>query len=363
MNRSFFSVLAIAGVTVYLIAVAGLGWITTQGSINLLWGGVNHYPQSAIFLPKQTVAVVSLLTNPRKLNAWRQVNLPLTKHKTNRQKWQEWSTDLSAKIGFDYQRDIKPWLGDEITFAIVSLDYDRDAANGVQPGYILAMETRNTNLAREHLQNFYGDRDNISVEQYKGTNIIFPDADSMWSSVVAGNFVLFANHHQILKQAINQAQAVDLNIEHSDDYRTALNNIQQPHIAIGYVDVLGLSAWLDKSILSTLNDRRRLSAALSTKNSNLAAEIELRNPSTGISKSFLDNPELQQIFNTLELDRHKSAYIDLEDETLLKDRIPLYKVTKLAIKSWFPQLKGISIHNLDEQNISRTDILFELNNY
>lgn len=358
MNRSFLSVLAIAGVTVYLIAVVGLGWIITQGSINLLKGGVNHYPQSAIFLPKQTVAVVSLLTNPQKLNAWRQVNLPLTKRSDRLPL--KWST-LSAKIGFDYQKDIKPWLGDEITFAIASLDYDRDAANGVQPGYILAMETRNTNLAQKHLQDFYGDRDNISIEKYKGTNIIFPEAkDSVWSSVVAGNFVLFANHHQILKQAINQAQAVDLNIEHSDDYQTALDNIQQPHIAIGYVDVLGLSAWLDKSILSTLNDQQTLSAALFTKDSNLAAEIELRGALTQVSKSFLDNLELQQIFNTL--NHQKSAYINLEDESLLEDSIPLYKVTKLAIKSLFPQLKKIAIQNIDKQdNITNADVLFELN--
>ena len=38
---------------------------------------------------------------------------------------------------------------------------------------------------------------------------------------MVGDFVLFANSPQIIHEAINQAQAVDLNLEQLDRYQTA----------------------------------------------------------------------------------------------------------------------------------------------
>ena len=272
--RSFFWTLIVGAVTIFLVEVVGLGWIASQSSLNLLKGGVNRFPASAVFFPKQAPAMISLLTNPEKINALRQVSLPLKKRIGDRQEWQQWEKDLFAKIGLDYRRDIKPWLGDEIAIAITTLDYDGNSKNGAQPGYILAAETKNTGLAQESLRDFYGGLDNVKVEQYKGTNIILtakggePVTDktsSVWSGVVVGDFVLFANQPTILKEAINQAQAIDLNLEQSDYYQTVLNNISEPHIGIGYADVLALSAWLDKSAVSTRYSDRHLGISLSIK--------------------------------------------------------------------------------------------------
>ena len=63
---------------------------------------------------------------------------------------------------------------------------------------------------------------------------------------MVGDFVLFANYPQIIKEAINQAQAVELNLEQSDNYQTAISQIEQPHIGISYVNVPRTSAWLNK---------------------------------------------------------------------------------------------------------------------
>ena len=238
----------------------------------------------------------------------------------------------------------------------------------------MATQTKNADLAQECLYNFYGDSSDITVEKYKGANIISPKNSSLWSSVVLGDFVLFANHSPLLKEAINQAQAVDLNLQHSKDYQTALGNIDLPHIGIGYIDVLGLSAWLDE-IYNDLNaasdsltvtnygSKQTLSLALSIEKSDLAAQATLIKPNDAqIGKSFLDNPQLKQIFNSLDFNHSNSAYIDLQvGKSLLEDRIPLYKVSKLAIRSLFPYLKAIVIQNLERQeNFSRADILFKL---
>ena len=372
-SRSFFLILATGSIAIFLFAVASLGWIVTHSPINLLSGGVNKFPQAAVFVPKQAPVMVSLLTNPEKLNALRQVSLPLERRQRDRQEWQQWETNLLAKIGFDYRRDIKPWLGDEITLAITSLDYDRNPYNGTQPGYILATETKNTQLAQESLRTLFAEQANLTIEQYKGADIISQSSgktlasSTVWASAVVGNFVLFANQPQILKEALNQAQAVNLNLEQADYYQTALSIIKPPHIGVAYINILGASAWLDKSsVLTTPNVEQILSLSLSIEQSGLAAQTALIGFSDAASSqtqtSFLDNPELRQIVNSLPFDRHNSTYIDLRDgKSLLDEQIPLYKVTKLAIQSLFPHLKAIVINNLGNQDgISRASILFKL---
>ena len=365
--RSFFWTITAGSIAIFLLGMIGLGWIATQSSVSLLRGGVNHFPAGTVFIDKQAPAMVSLLTNPEKIDALRLVTLPLNERNGDRQEWQQWEQDLVAKIGLNYRQDLKPWLGDEITFAIDSLDSDRNLKNGVQPGYLLAAATKNTKLAQECLRNFYRQR-NTSIKQYKGANIISTSKTSpIWSGVVVGDFVLFANQPQTLKEAIDRSQAIDLNLQHSDYYRTALNNILQPHIGIGYVDVLGLSAWLDRSVSSArFNNRQTLGISLFIRGVDLAAQIASINEENNLDNSsidtFLDNPELKQILASLPFDENNLAYIDIKGKkSLLEDRIPLYKVTKLAIQSLFPHLKAIAIQNLGrEDNINRANVLFKL---
>lgn len=367
MNRSFFGILITGAITVFLLIIASLGWIAAQSSIPLLTGGVNTLPQATVFIPKQAPAVVSLLVNPEKLYGLRQVALPLKNRQRDRQEWQQWEKDLAAKLGFDYQRDLKPWLADEVTLAISSLDYDRNLDNGAQTGYLLAMETKNNRLAKEHINNFYAER-NISTQRYKGAKIISQSpnrsAEAQWSaSAVVGNFVLFANHPQILREAINQAQAIDLNLEQSDYYQEAISRLTQPHIGIAYLDILGASAWLDKSTIpnqSSLKDKSSVSLAIS-KTDLVAQVLTQTTLNSSDADSWLNNRDLQQIISSLNLDRPNSVDIDLKQTSLLEDRIPLYKVTKLAVKSLFPHLQAIAIENQGtEDNLNRTTIVFKL---
>jgi len=372
--RSFYWALITGTVTIFAIIVTSLGWIGSQSAISLVLGGNHKLPQAVKFLPKQSPAMVSLLTNPDKLYAWREVSLPWERRKRDHTHWQKWSNDLFAKIGFDYQKDLKPWLEDEITFAITTLDLDRNPGNGLQTGYLLGLKTKNTQLAQASINKYYQEQEKIVSESYKGVKIrshlvaSHPADNVPWSSAVVGDFVLFANQPQILKTAINQAQAVNLNLANADTYQKALGNISQPHIAIAYIDVVNASAWLDKSLIQS-SPKDILSASLSINASGLtantvlaknqAAKFEQNSPET---QSILDNPELNQIFESLPFDSHDFAYIDLQQQnSLLEANIPLYKVTKLAIKSLLPHLKAISIKNLDPQeNLTRARIVFEL---
>ncbi|GAB4546135.1 MAG: hypothetical protein Tsb0014_40550 [Pleurocapsa sp.] len=286
-SRSFFLTLVAGAIAMFLVAVGGLFWIVAQSPLTLLGGGVDVYPQATVFIPKQAPAVVSLLVNPEKLEALRQLKIPLQERRRSRQEWNELKTNLLAKTGLDYQKDIKPWLGEEITLAVTSLDYDRNASNGVQPGYLLATATKNTQLAKEFLQISFSEQAiasdiDLVFEQYKGVGIIYQRSlkttvnPSIWASAVVGDFVLFSNHPQVLKEAINNAQAVDLNLEQASYYKSALDTIIEPRIGLAYVNLPGASAWLDKAPIPEAPDvEQTLTVTLSVKQAGLIAETAL----------------------------------------------------------------------------------------
>ncbi|MGL5836224.1 MAG: hypothetical protein ACRC1Z_23765, partial [Waterburya sp.] len=70
-----------------------------------------------------------------------------------------------------------------------------------------------------------------------------------------------------------------------------------------------------------------------------------------LPKAWLNNPELQQIFNYLNFNQNHSTYIDLTAKTSLLDtQIPIYQVSKLALQSLFPHLKAIAIKKENNQD-------------
>ena len=285
--RAFFLTLATGAIALLVVTIWSIYWIVSQSPISLLGGGVNNYPQAAMFIPKQAPAVVSLLVNPEKLGALRQLDIPIKNRRRSRLEWNELKTNLLAKTGLDYQRDIKPWLGEEITLAVTSLDYDRNADNGVQPGYLLATATKDRELAKEFLQISFSQQAiteeiDLVFEQYKGVNIISQRSlnteanPNIWASAVVGNFVLFANQPKVLKEAINNAQAVSLNLDRASYYQSALDTIVQPRIGLAYINLPGASAWLDGSpVPETLDVEQTLTVTLSVKQGGLAAETAL----------------------------------------------------------------------------------------
>ncbi|MGL5806043.1 MAG: DUF3352 domain-containing protein, partial [Xenococcaceae cyanobacterium] len=223
--RSFLSILIASSLLLLSVAGYGLYWILAQSPWSILQGGVTTYPKAAIFVPKQAPAMVSLGINPDRLEAWRLLATSLGERGKARSEVTEIRQNLIASTRLNYQQDIQPWLGDEITLAITSLEFDRNSANGIQPGYLLAAQTKKPQLAREFLQLSFsrGAIEGISdlvFEEDRGVKIIYKrsankDTTSNLASAVVGNFVLFANHPKVLREALNNVQAVDLNLSRS----------------------------------------------------------------------------------------------------------------------------------------------------
>ncbi|MDY7016460.1 MAG: DUF3352 domain-containing protein, partial [Cyanobacteriota bacterium] len=142
---------------------------------------------------------------------------------------------------------------DEVTFALTAPDFDRDGENGEQPGYLWVADSKDGDAARAFLQSFYGKEAiapnaELVFEPYKGVNLIYrrnltDNRVTSASAVVGDRFVLFANHPRILREALNNAQAVNLNLERNPAYQKALSTLEGPRIGIAVIDLPALAGF------------------------------------------------------------------------------------------------------------------------
>lgn len=286
-SRSFFSLLLVGVISLLTLTGGSLYWIISQSPLALWRGGVDREAVAAVFLPKQTPVMVSLLVNPDRLEAFSLAATPVSdRHKSHREAM-DFAKSILANTGLNYQQEIKPWLGEEITLAVTSLDYDRQISNGAQPGYLLAVNTKKPELAKEFLQASYSKQAlsgafELVDQTYKGVNILFQKPlfsnpnNRFLATAVVRNFVLFANDPQVLRNALNNVQAPDLNLQNAPSYQEALKTLKDPRIGVAYANLPALSAWIDNApIPETPEVLQRLMVGLSLKSQGLVAQTAL----------------------------------------------------------------------------------------
>lgn len=282
MNRRFFfSVLATIAAILLGAGVAGAVWIGAQSPLTLLAGRPAVDPAAAVLISKRAPIALSLLVNPDRLEVLRQVLAAPGRRRQTHQEWQETRDRWLAKTGIHYDRDVRPWLGDEVTWAVTNLDLDRDPSNGAQPGYLLATTTRDAVLSRDFLQLFWQQQAlagvNLHFEQYQGARLVYGENMDLLptlgasqrsaspagpmtgpmtvaTALVGDRFVLFANDPKVLREAINSAQAVNLSLASQPDYQRAIAQLRGDRIGAGFVNVGAMGAWLDWSDAEPLPD-------------------------------------------------------------------------------------------------------------
>ena len=263
-RRSFFYLLAAGVVVVLLTGIGGFYWLTRENPLTLLRSGSQTTPAAAIFVPKQAPVMVSLLVNPDRLEAFQQVVARPGERRRKQSEINHLRTNLLTNTGLDYQRDIQPWLGDEITLAVTTTDIDRDDRNGRQPGYLMALTTEDAARSREFLQLLFSKRaiagTDLIFEQYKGVKLLYdnsrPQVDkqnalsptvksegTLSGAVVGDRFVLFTNHPKVLRDAINNVQATELNLTSSSQYQQALTLLPQNRIGLTFLNLPSVAAW------------------------------------------------------------------------------------------------------------------------
>lgn len=272
--RSFFSFL-IAGVLVLLaLSAGGFYWLSTKTPLNLLAGGPTTTPAAAVFVSKQSPVLVSMLVNPDRLEALRQIFASPEERSRSHAEFEQIKKSFLVNTGLDYSRDIQPWIGDEITFATTTPDFDdRELNNGKQTGFLLAVSSQNADRSQEFLTSYWQKESRkektVQSEVYKGVKIYYkespitnPKKDSIWSfnslslpnstlppsfatAAIGGSsdsgsnssFVLFANSPNVLRDAIDNVESANRNLNNSPNYQKALQQLTQGRIALGFVNL------------------------------------------------------------------------------------------------------------------------------
>ncbi|MCT7990157.1 DUF3352 domain-containing protein [Laspinema olomoucense] len=256
MNRNlFFTVLGAVALVLCLLGIGGFYEILATGPVALLREPVETRVEAAMFVPRQAPLMTSLLVNVDKLeNVGRLAVAPKLRGQV-REEFDKIKKGVLANTDLNYHKDIEPWLGDEITFAVTSSDFDREQGNGRQAGYLLAVETKSPQRSRDFLEVLWSQNASngveVAVENYQGVKLIYrqtpsnADSGGNWASAVVGDrFVLFANHPKVLRDAINNVQAQNLNLKGNPAYQEAVANMASTGIGLSFINVEQFTAWI-----------------------------------------------------------------------------------------------------------------------
>jgi len=255
----------IAGIiTLMLVCVAKFSWFSGKSPVSLVVR--NSQPAAAIFVSKSSPAMVSLLVNPDGLQTI-----------AAKGEFSQLKNSLLTKNNIDYSNDLKPWLGDEITLAATTIDIDRDPDNGLQTGYLMALATTKPEKSREFLELLFSNRafsgTNLGIERYKGVKVISDNSEyapdlknqNSLAGAVVNNFVLLANHPQVIKEAINNLQAPDLNLISSLEYQKAAQQISKNAVAVTFLNLPEIGKWQGLELAESTYNSQILSFVLNSQ--------------------------------------------------------------------------------------------------
>ena len=182
MKRAPFSKFPLVLVSVALVLLlSGIAWSQTANPFGTLKGRL--IPSGTMFVAKDAPLSFSLSVNPDRILAVRPpFSFGPSKTAIELENFRDSILDLG---NLDYNTQIKPWLGDDLTLAVTSLDVDRDAIGGRQPGYLMVLTTKDAAASQAFLTAFWRDRSPLptlltnsftsplTTEAYEGTEITY----------------------------------------------------------------------------------------------------------------------------------------------------------------------------------------------
>lgn len=357
-QKSFFSILAVV-----VVVLTGIGGCKSLGSAALI--GSQKTPSAAIFVPKSAPIMVSMLVNPDRLEDLAQVVASSKERRKTKDEINQLKTSILANTGIDYEQDVKPWIGDEITAAITTTDRDRDPSNGQQPGYVLAVSTKDAQKSRDFVELLFAKKAiagaNLVIEEFNGIRLLSnsprlqPENLSTKSeggfsgAVVGDDFVLFANHPQVLKEAINNVQAPDLNLTTSSQYQQALTQLPGQKVGLAFLNYPELST--KKEVESSLTYESQI-VALELNSQGLLAETTVV---AGLDKETL--PPISTLSQPAKALQYMPATVSLAIVGVDLSKLPNSNLQQF----WAQVSPGLSVTKLLEQPLAQLQTSWGIN--
>ena len=244
-SRIIAIIVAIVALVVVVFNV--YSWAITHRSILLLNRDRPQLPITALFVPTNAPATISLIANLDELVNLNRLAVPAAHQLAARRAMRQWQQQIGARLHLNYRREIAPWLGEEITVAMTALDFDRIPRNGAQPGYLAILSSRNPEVSSRTIQAWWAKQvatNRLKFETYQGIKLGYNRRDQLASAIVNDRYIVFANHPQVLKAAIDSSYPPQLSIRDNPDYQQVVAANSHHKIGIGYARLPALNQWL-----------------------------------------------------------------------------------------------------------------------
>jgi hypothetical protein len=279
---SLRNILLAATAVILIGAISTVLWLRNMPATAQPLENVSAQPEAAMLVPRNAPLMVSTLVNVERLKQAGLSTMGVRQRRHVQDDIHQLEQQIKATLGLDYDADIAPWAGDEMTFALTSWDVDRNPETGVTPGYLLVVSIGDAEQADGALQQLWQRQSprtgEYSTEDYSGVAIQFieSEADDQRASArrppiataqIGQHYSLFSNSANVLRNAVNTLQASQLSLGHSPDYIRALEQLPNKRIALVWANIPEIQTWWawHGSNISTAVDAAPLDAPPSTE--------------------------------------------------------------------------------------------------
>lgn len=231
-NRKPF-LLITSGAVLALAGGASLGyWLSgqQQGRVSL--------PTGSQVVPQTVLASVTLSTNPMQWRQMRALGTPTSRQVLDNA-LVEWRDRLLTQNGYNFTRDIQPWVGEEVTVALFPPASPAETPDP-QPAQIPPPE-RQTVLAifpiakpevaqQALMQPRTTPGQQVTTRDYQGVQLWQVDGEGdrdYAATVLDGRYLVMASTPQVAEQAIDAYQD-KTGLESNADYRRAFSDLATP---------------------------------------------------------------------------------------------------------------------------------------
>lgn len=193
-----------AGTSLIIAGGAGAFWFAQNNSL------MGYNPPGAKLIPQQALATLSVSTDPQQWQKLQQTGTPETRAAIAQQ-IQTLQQDFLTSNGFDYGRDIQPWIGSEAMIAYLPLPTEttttpeKAKAPKVEDALILVLPVNQPLLTSQIANQINSGKNNLVGRTYQGVNIKESPqgTKSPISVTVLDNAVVVTNNPKATEQVVD----------------------------------------------------------------------------------------------------------------------------------------------------------------
>ncbi|MBJ7492787.1 MAG: DUF3352 domain-containing protein [Synechococcales cyanobacterium SupBloom_Metag_052] len=246
--RPFLAAVLAAAILLFGLGIGGW-WLLLQRSPLALQQHPLSVPLAARFVPRNVPLSLHWLVSADQPAAYLRAVARPGERRRAAAAAERLRDGVFATAGLDYASELAPWLGEEISLALLT-----PPGPDHPPGWVLALRSRDPEGARRFLQRFWQTRSlagtDLQISSYRGMGLISgrgalvgQHPQPIATALINDDLVLIASGRGALEQALDVSQIEDLNQAGSPQLQQAVHRLGKGVVLLT-ARPGGLGGWL-----------------------------------------------------------------------------------------------------------------------